>query len=96
MAGKELDNAINIISKYHSDISILHCVSEYPTKPKNVNLGTIKYLLTHYKQYVVGYSDHTIGISTPIAAIAMGLKLLEAYYFRSTDERNRSKRIIRP
>ena len=80
MAGREeLDNAINIISKYHSDISILHCVSEYPTKPKNVNLGTIKYLLKHYKQYVIGYSDHTIGISTPIAAIAMGAKIIEKH-----------------
>ena len=80
MAGREeLDNAINIISKHHSDISILHCVSEYPTKPKNVNLGTIKYLLKHYKQYVIGYSDHTIGISTPIAAIAMGAKIIEKH-----------------
>lgn len=80
MAGREeLDNAINIISKYHSDISILHCVSEYPTKPKNVNLGTITYLLKNYKQYVIGYSDHTIGISTPIAAIAMGAKIIEKH-----------------
>lgn len=76
---KELDDAIKVISKYHSDISILHCVSQYPTKPKNVNLSTITYLLKHYKQYVVGYSDHTIGISTPIAAIAMGAKIIEKH-----------------
>ena len=80
MAGKkELDDAINVISKYHSEISILHCVSEYPTKPKNVNLNTISYLLNHYKQYVIGYSDHTIGISTPVAAIAMGAKIIEKH-----------------
>ena len=80
MAGKkELDDAIQVITKYHSNISILHCVSEYPTKPKNVNLNTISYLLNHYKQYVIGYSDHTIGISTPIAAIAMGAKIIEKH-----------------
>ena len=80
MAGKkELDDSIQIISKYHSNISILHCVSQYPTKPKNVNLNTISYLLNNYKDYVIGYSDHTIGISTPIAAVAMGAKIIEKH-----------------
>ena len=76
---KELDDAIHIITKYHSNVSILHCVSEYPTKPKNVNLNTISYLLNNYKDYVIGYSDHTIGISTPIAAVAMGAKIIEKH-----------------
>ena len=80
MAGKkELDDAIRVISKYHSKISILHCVSEYPTKPRNVNLNTISYLINHYKKYVIGYSDHTIGISTPVAAIAMGAQIIEKH-----------------
>ncbi len=80
MAGKkELDEAINVISSYHSDISILHCVSEYPTQPKNINLKTISYLLKNYNEYIIGYSDHTIGISTPIAAIAMGAKIIEKH-----------------
>ena len=80
MAGrKELDDAINVISKYHSEISILHCVSQYPTHPKNVNLRTISYLLKNYKNYLIGYSDHTIGISAPVAAIAMGAKIIEKH-----------------
>lgn len=45
MAGKkELDDALDIITRYHSDISILHCVSQYPTQPNNLNLNTITYL----------------------------------------------------
>lgn len=80
MAGqKELDDALNIISKYHNNISILHCVSEYPTKPKNVNLKTITYLQNNYSQYTIGYSDHTIGVSAPIAAVAMGAKMIEKH-----------------
>ena len=80
MAGeKELDDAIEAIIKHHSNISILHCVSQYPTKPKNVNLKTISYLLNNYKDYIIGYSDHTIGISTPIAAVAMGAKIIEKH-----------------
>ena len=80
MAGeKELNDAINIINKYHSDISILHCVSEYPTKYENVNLNTIAYLKKNYSQYKIGYSDHTIGIATPIAAVAMGAEIIEKH-----------------
>ncbi len=80
MAGKEeLDNALNVIAKHHSDISILHCVSQYPTEPKNANLNTIIYLIKNYGQYVIGYSDHTIGISAPVAAAAMGAKIIEKH-----------------
>lgn len=80
MAGKiELDLALDTISKYHSNISILHCVSEYPTKYENVNLNTISYLQKHYPQFTIGYSDHTIGIATPLAAVAMGAKIIEKH-----------------
>jgi len=80
MAGKEdLDNALNVISKYHNNISILHCTSDYPTKPKNVNLNTILFLKKNYKNYKIGYSDHTIGISAPVAAVAMGAEIIEKH-----------------
>lgn len=80
MAGKkELDDAVTVIAKHHNQISILHCVSQYPTQPQNVNLNTIKYLQDNYKNYTIGYSDHTIGISAPIAAVAMGAKIIEKH-----------------
>ncbi len=80
MAGKlELDKAIDTISKYHNDIAILHCVSQYPTEPRNANLKTITYLQKEYSQYVIGYSDHTIGISAPVAAVAMGARVIEKH-----------------
>jgi len=80
MAGKkELDDALDVITKFHSSISILHCVSQYPTEPQNANLNTIKYLQKNYGQYTIGYSDHTIGIATPLAAVAMGAKIIEKH-----------------
>jgi sialic acid synthase len=80
MGGKnELDDALNIITKYHDKISILHCVSQYPTEPHNVNLATITYLIKNYSKYTIGYSDHTIGISIPVAAVAMGAKIIEKH-----------------
>jgi 3-deoxy-D-glycero-D-galacto-nononate 9-phosphate synthase len=76
---KDLDAVIEIISKYHSNISILHCVSEYPTHPLNVNLNTIVYLKEHYPHYRIGYSDHTIGISAAVCAVAMGAEIIEKH-----------------
>ncbi len=80
MAGKkELDDALDIITRYHNDISILHCVSQYPTQPDNLNLNTILYLKEHYGQYKIGFSDHTIGISAPIIAVGMGAEIIEKH-----------------
>lgn len=80
MAGKkELDDALETITKYHSHISILHCVSQYPTHPDNLNLKTIAYLLKNYPQYTIGFSDHTIGISAPSVAVGMGAKIIEKH-----------------
>lgn len=75
----ELDSALNIILKQHSNISILHCVSEYPTNPKNLNLLTIPYLIKNYPENVIGFSDHTIGISSALAAFTLGAKIIEKH-----------------
>lgn len=80
MAGKkELDDALDVINRYHSNISILHCVSQYPTHPDNLNLKTITYLKKHYGQYRIGFSDHTIGISAPVVAVGMGAEIIEKH-----------------
>lgn len=80
MAGeKELAEAVDTISRYNDDLSILHCVSEYPTHPYNVNLRTINWLQRHYPAFTIGYSDHTVGISAPVAAVAMGAQMIEKH-----------------
>ena len=43
-----MDQAVETITKYHQELSILHCVSQYPTKPENVNLNTIAFLQEKY------------------------------------------------
>lgn len=56
MAGqRELDNALDVITRYHSNIAILHCVSQYPTHPNNLNLRTITYLKKHYNKFEIGF-----------------------------------------
>ena len=75
----ELDKALEVICKEHENISILHCVSEYPTHPDHLNLKTISYLKKHYPKYRIGFSDHTIGISAPIVAVGMGAEIIEKH-----------------
>lgn len=93
MAGKkELDDALEVITRYHSNISILHCVSQYPTEPDNLNLRTITYLKEHYGQYKIGFSDHTIGISAPPIAVGMGAEIIEKHitidrHMKGTDQK---------
>jgi sialic acid synthase len=92
MAGKkELDEALEVITHYHSEIIILHCVSQYPTEPDNLNLNTILYLKEHYPQYRIGFSDHTIGISAPVVAVGMGAEVIEKHitidrHMKGTDQ----------
>jgi sialic acid synthase len=80
MSGKQdLDRALDIVTKHHTAITILHCVSEYPTHPGHVNLLTIPYLKEHYPEYRIGYSDHSIGIMAPVAAVALGAEVIEKH-----------------
>ncbi len=76
---EEIDRAIEVIQHYHSNIAVLHCVSEYPTHPDNANLLSIKALQKRYPEFTVGYSDHTVGISAPVSAVALGAKILEKH-----------------
>lgn len=78
-AQKELDDALEIISKYHSNISILHCLSQYPSEYQNINLLSITYLKEQYPQYTIGYSDHSIGILMPAVAVGMGAEIIEKH-----------------
>jgi N,N'-diacetyllegionaminate synthase len=60
-------------------ITILHCNTEYPTPMQDVNLQA---MLSIRKELGVnvGYSDHTLGIEVPIAAVAMGAKVIEKHF----------------
>jgi N,N'-diacetyllegionaminate synthase len=61
------------------DITILHCNTEYPTPFEDVNLKAMLAIrdIFHTK---VGYSDHTLGIEVPIAAVALGARVIEKHF----------------
>lgn len=76
---KELDDALEVVTRYHENISILHCLSQYPSEYQNINLLTISFLKEHYPQYTIGYSDHSIGILMPAVAVGMGAEIIEKH-----------------
>jgi len=79
---EEIEKSINVLVFYgtkKSEITVLHCNTEYPTPMIDVNL---KAMLTIKEKLGVsiGYSDHTLGIEVPIAAVALGAKVIEKHF----------------
>ena len=76
----EIDNALNTIFKTGNDkVILLHCISIYPPKDEIINLKNMVMLRETFG-LPVGFSDHTIGTSIPLAAIAMGAKIIEKHF----------------
>lgn len=78
----EIEAALNILCKYgskRSNITLLHCNTEYPTPFEDVNLKAMQSLKEAFK-LDVGYSDHTLGIHISLAAVALGAKVIEKHF----------------
>jgi len=76
----EIDEAIRTIENGGNDkIVLLHCVSLYPPKDEEMNLNNIETLRNAYP-YPVGFSDHTLGFSIPLAAVAKGACVIEKHF----------------
>ena len=61
-------------------LAILHCVSSYPVVESEANLLAIKTLKSKFSDCIIGYSDHTLGILSPIVAVALGAKIIEKHF----------------
>ena len=76
----EIEDALEIIrEKGVEDIILLHCITSYPAKIEDANLRVIKALRQMF-DLPVGFSDHTLGIAIPIAAVALGAALIEKHF----------------
>ena len=76
---KNLKIALKILNKnFKKKITLLHCISKYPTKINSVNM---KYMLRLKKKFKceVGFSDHTLSKNTSLAAVALGAKVIEKH-----------------
>lgn len=77
----EIRKAVATIEKTgNKNLCILHCVSIYPPELSTVRLKNILGLQKEFPNYPIGYSDHTIGIEVPTAAIALGACVIEKHF----------------
>ena len=78
----DIEQAVNVFIKAghnQNNISIMHCNTEYPTDMKDVNLLAMNTIQLKFSTKV-GYSDHTLGTEVPIAAVALGAKIIEKHF----------------
>jgi N-acetylneuraminate synthase len=78
----EIKDAVEVFTKAginKDNITILHCNTEYPTPMKDVNLRAMLHIQKVFGTKV-GYSDHTLGIEVPIAAVALGASVIEKHF----------------
>jgi|SRR3972149_2851221 len=74
----ELRQSYKFLATKQIDISILHCVSEYPTMQPN--LLTIPFLKKEFNKTKIGYSSHYVGIDDAITAIYLGAEIIEKHF----------------
>ncbi len=76
----EINNAIEVLEKSGAGkITVLHCNTEYPTPFTDVNLKAMLHIGRKTGK-PIGYSDHTIGIEIPVAAVALGATVIEKHF----------------
>lgn len=78
----EIEDALDILTSSGTkkeNITLMHCITEYPSPYEEVNLNAMITLKEAFKMNV-GYSDHTLGIEIPIAAVALGAKIIEKHF----------------
>ncbi|PKO98491.1 MAG: N-acetylneuraminate synthase [Bacteroidetes bacterium HGW-Bacteroidetes-8] len=78
----EIKDALEVLTEAGLDLSkitVLHCNTEYPTPMQDVNLKAMNNIRETFG-VKIGYSDHTVGIEVPIAAVALGAEVIEKHF----------------
>ena len=78
----DINKALAVLLKFgvkKENITILHCNTEYPTPMSDVNLKAMLHIQKELG-LKIGYSDHTLGIEVPIAAVALGARVIEKHF----------------
>ena len=88
---KDIKEALKILKK--NEVALLHCSVEYPTPINKARLNRINVMKKLFKDYIIGYSDHTIGIESSITAAILGAEIIEKH-FTINPEKNNGDHII--
>lgn len=79
----EVDAALQVLvaeGVAREAITVLQCHTDYPTRFEDANLRAMQTLAAAFPGIQVGYSDHTLGIEAPVAAVALGARIIEKHF----------------
>lgn len=77
---EEVGQAVQVLRENGTrELILLHCNTQYPTPVQDVNLRAMQTLKDRF-EVRVGYSDHTLGIEIPVAAVALGAEVIEKHF----------------
>jgi len=81
MANMEIvKSAVKLVSKINDKIGILQCTSTYPAQFSEINLNVLHSYKNEFPEVVIGYSGHEHGIAIPVAAVALGARIIERHF----------------
>jgi len=76
----ETEEAVNMVLKYHNNITLLHCSIQYPTKLEDINMGVLDTFSNVFPDIKIGYSDHSEEPSdAPVESIYLGGSVVEKH-----------------
>jgi N,N'-diacetyllegionaminate synthase len=76
----EVEDVVNIYRKFgNQNLTLLHCVSNYPCSDESLNLNVITTLKDAF-QLQVGYSDHSVGLEASVLSVALGVTIIEKHF----------------
>jgi sialic acid synthase SpsE len=77
----EVEEALGVCARAGNEqVVLLHCTLKYPCPPEGINLRMMEHLMRAFPGVPVGLSDHSLGISVPQAAVALGACMIEKHY----------------
>jgi len=77
---EDVKEAVEIISRHHSQLAILQCTAAYPPKDEELNLSVIKTYAYSFPNTVIGYSGHDVGTTMSLASFAIGARIIEKHF----------------
>jgi len=76
-----VDKIVEIMNQAGNDMyGLMHCVSSYPTAPRDCNLRMIPILMDRYPNVIIGYSGHELGVCVSKAAVLSGARIIERHF----------------
>ncbi len=75
----EIKETYTSLKRWSASFAFLNCVSEYPPKYEDMNIGVIETLHSNFPDIVIGHSDHSPDLYTSFAAVALGAKIIEKH-----------------